>query len=184
MLKNSDVKFYGGIFAGIIVGLVLGFFIFRSGKLPTSISSDPSQPACTAATPTGGDNCPVCPCKSWSNANLPAPEWRDEMKENLKTNFQGQVQLRWRPVEGTRFYVVYFEDAKGRTVKTKNSGGETLFMQDIPLPEGVSEDQVTVSVAAANAKKEPGVRSKKIKLLVRAPVSTVAPIIKDIKVEE
>lgn len=183
MRNNISKQLYIGISVGILVGLLVGFFIFRSAKISSTQTSDPAQQASDGIA-VDSANCPVCPCKSWSQKTLPAPEWRDEMKNNLKTSFQGQVQLRWRPVEGTRYYVVYFEDAKGKTIKTKNSGTEGLYVTDIPLPEGVSEGEVLVSLAAANAKKAPGHRSQKIKLLVRAPVSTVAPVIKEIKVEE
>ena len=183
MRNKLSSQLYIGIFAGILVGLVVGFFIFRTSKISSPTQTEPTQTVADATTPSA-DECPVCPCKSWSQKILPAPEWRDEMKKNLKTSFQGQVQLRWKPVEGTRYYVLYFEDGQRKIIKTKNSGGESTFVQDIPLPEGVSEGEVTVSVAAANAKKEPGHRSEKIKLLVRAPVSTVAPMIKEIKVEE
>ncbi len=184
MRNNISKQLYIGILAGILVGLAVGFFIFRAAEIATPVLSEPTQVAATDPAAVDPEMCPICPCKSWSQKSLPAPEWRDEMKTNLKTSFQGQVLLRWRAVEGTRYYVLYFEDAKGRTVKTKNSGGESIWVGDIPLPEGISEGEVTVSVAAANANRDPGQRSQKIKLLVRAPVSTVAPIIKEIKVEE
>ena len=184
MSNNISKQLYIGILVGLLVGLLVGFFIFRSAKISSPTTSSDSSAPTADGVAYDANNCPICPCKSWSQAILPAPEWRDEMKINLKTSFQGQVQMRWKPVEGTRFYVLNFEDLKGRTIKTKNSGTESIWVQDIPLPEGVSEGEVMVTVAAANAKKEPGKRSQKIKLLVRAPVSTVAPIIKEIKVEE
>lgn len=184
-MRNNRNLIYG-ILIGIIIGCLIGYFVGRR-KTPSKIS--PTQTISENGTPipeTTPEGCPICPCKSWSIKNLPAPEWRDDLdkKADLKTDYHGHLSVRWKPVEGTRYYIVYYEDKNGKQLKTKNSGGESFLVQEIPLPEGVSEDIVYISVAAANAKRDPGARSKKLKVLARAPVNTVAPMIKDIKVEE
>lgn len=186
MRSNFSKNFLVGILIGLIIGCLVGFLLFG---LKSKTSSTSPQQTTADGTPVENGNgaaCPVCPCKSWSLGVLPAPEWRDDLdkKTELKTDFHGKINLRWKPVDGTRYYVVFYEDKHGRQIKTKTSGSENFTAQDIPLGEGVAEDMVLISVAAANANKEPGIRSKKLQVLVRAPVNTVAPTIKDIKVEE
>lgn len=187
MRSKFSVELFVGIAVGLIIGCLLGFLLSKKPQSTSPHSSQPTeqQPIADGAPAIPGD-CPICPCKSWSQHILPAPEWKPEMfKPDLKTDFHGKIGLRWRAVEGTRFYVVYFEDKKGKEIVTKKTGGESFVVEgNIPLPDGVAEDFVWMSVAAANANKTPGARSQKLKVLVRVPVSTVAPVIKDIKVEE
>jgi hypothetical protein len=126
----------------------------------------------------------MCPCRSWKYGILDAPKWDQKMYDSLTTDFQSKAYLKFSPIEGNRYYVLQYEDADGKVVKTKRVQNTVVLSDNHPLPEGRSEGDLWVTVAAANAEEKLGHKSDKIKLHVRAPLSTVAPEILNITVEE
>lgn len=92
---------------------------------------------------------PVCPCL-FSDKILPAPEFAHDLKATLESNFEGEVLVKWTPVNGAKRYEVRLESPTGEALKTHKTPRTILYLKDIPLPPGKFEADYNLRLVSVN----------------------------------
>ena len=91
------INFVYGIIVGILIGCFAGYFVAKQ----KSSSPAATQQTTAQSPPSSGEplQCDVCPCNSWGVGILDAPKWDEKMYDNLITDYQSKVYLRWKAVK-------------------------------------------------------------------------------------
>lgn len=126
---------------------------------------------------------PVCPCL-FSDKILPPPEFTHDMKAMLESNFEGEVLVKWTPVNGAKRYEVHLESKTGELLKAYKTPRTILYLKDIPLPPGKFEADYSLRLVSVNGKDQPGPKSSTRALHVKPQATVVAPQVQEIRVED
>ena len=133
--------------------------------------------------PTKCPEAPVCPCL-FSDKILPAPEFTRDLKATLESNFEGEVLVKWSPINGAKRYEVRLESETGEALKTYKTPRTILYLKDIPLPPGKFEADYILRLVSVNGKDQPGPKGPARALHVKPQASVVAPQVQEIRVED
>ncbi len=136
-------------------------------------------------TPQVGDaqSAVPCPCL-YSDKILDPPEYQSNLPEELVTNFEGEVMVRWKEVIGAKRYQVAVLTEAGEKVKEYKTSKTLLYLKDIPLPRGKFDAHYILKLQTVNGKDELGPLGLAKKLYVKPMASVVAPEVQEIKVED
>jgi hypothetical protein len=191
---------------GLLFGFALGVFfsqIFLSKQAePISISkSSPTTEAFPTAQETKSEekteptllqketmiaaapSCPACPCL-YSDQILDPPRFDSNLPETIETNREGEALVQWNEVAGAKKYLVHIENKEGKIIKTYKASRRTLYLKDIPLPEGFQQADYFLRISSVNGKDEEGPKGPRKNLHVAPQANVVAPVIQEIKVED
>lgn len=120
----------------------------------------------------------------WSEEILPPPKFIEKLPQKMRTNYMGEVQLAWYSVTGAKKTLVTITDQKGQIIKQSYTPYATLYIKNLPTPQGVPSITYYVRLQSLNANDEPGPEGERRELTVFPYARIMAPVIEKIVVED
>ncbi len=115
---------------------------------------------------------------------LPAPRFSADLPDPLVSSIQGEVKIKWEPVQHAREYEIKIYNVKGKVVRRWISSSTLMYLKELPFNEKLEFTPYQVTIASINKNKVIGPESKQRLLNSRRIQNLVAPVIKAITVED
>ncbi len=115
---------------------------------------------------------------------LVAPRFSADLPDPLVSNVEGEVRIKWEPVEHAREYEVKMYNIEGRVIRKWISSNTTLYLKELPFREKLEFTPYQITIASINKNKIMGPESEQRLLNSRRIQNLVAPVIRAITVED
>jgi hypothetical protein len=156
---------------------------FGSGVLMTALvfTIAHRRPATGVITP---DKCNEVSARDPASLQLPPPKFADDLPPVLQSNLEGEVKLRWSPVDGSKRYRAFVLNLKGEKMFTRSTVGMSLYLKEFPVQDPSQPTEFMVAMCSINEKGEEGPQGETRKIIVKPKPGVAAPAVKVIRVED